>query len=481
MASLLNRCEKWFEATGASIFLRDADGVLRLVAKAGSDAEIPDDATISEGEGIAGTSVQSGQPMLIGDPKSHPLLSSAKVSRRANLGSALVVPLNAGPAICLGVLNLSRRFGAAPFTMEELRLAQALAGVVGLAVSNAKLFAETLDANVKASGAHARLESVLKCLGVAVVVVDAEGCLVSQNPAADRLLGGSRFADAPVALKSAVEEAVVRGLQGSDARTRARDDSTDRAWSVIASPIPGGGATVVAEEVTEEEREIAERARINRLAEIGQLTATIAHEIRNPLTGIRSAAQMIGEVPEKSATFGKIIEEEAVKLNALCDEFLEFARPLALRIGPVELSALAQRVTASHSSQFGKAGVELRIDFGSRPTVIGDDLRLEQVMRNLLVNALQASDRGGVVQLELMPWGFAVEDHGCGMEPEVVKRLFTPFFTTKAKGTGLGLSTVRKIVEAHGGRLNVDSRIGLGTRFEVILNDGREERQRLSA
>lgn len=191
---------------------------------------------------------------------------------------------------------------------------------------------------------------------------------------------------------------------------------------------------------------------------------------------------MVSEGGSNAVTFGRIIEQEALKLNALCDEFLDFAKPLALNFEQIEGSEVVHRIVDSHRSQFDRAGVKLHVEvLGGAATMLADEPRIEQVLRNLLLNALQACGRGDRVRIQVGPERFVIDDSGCGMESSQIEKLFTPFFTTKAKGTGLGLSTVRKIVEAHGGRLNVESNPGKGSRFEVLLPTHEVARLRKSA
>ena len=485
LRELLKSCERWFQASGASIFLRQGDSqIFEITARAGSDTGIPDNATIVEGKGIAGASIRSGEALLINDPADHPLLASQHLAKREGIQSALVLPLAMPGSKCLGVINLSRKAGQEPFRDADLNNAKALARYVTLAVSNARMLAEIRASKDQAESARTRLQAVISSLGVAVVIVDEKGVLVGKNAEAEKLLGvlsEKRFANAPAALKKDLERALKHALAGEVSRLRPRDEAEDRTWSLVATPVHSGGATAVIEEITEAERENAERARVNRLAEIGQMTATIAHEIRNPLTGIRSAAQMVSISPEDAQTFGRVIEQESIKLNALCDEFLDFAKPITIKRKAVNITELAKRLAAAHFRQFSLSKVQLELEIQSgEPTIDLDELRIEQVIRNLLLNALQASAADDVVRLEVHKWGFAVEDRGCGMAPEILDRLFTPFFTTKAQGTGLGLSTCRKIVEAHGGYLRVNSKPGKGTRFEVVL-DSESGELRLSA
>jgi len=259
---------------------------------------------------------------------------------------------------------------------------------------------------------------------------------------------------------------------GKRTAERVLEPDSDQSWSVVASPIPGGGATVAIQDVSHHERAQRELARVTRLAEIGQMTAAIAHEIRNPLTGIRSAAQIVQDAPGEVAEFGRIIEREALKLNSLCDEFLEFAKPLNLRLERLDLVDAISRIAAEYRADFAKHSVGLRVYLDSgAPKIKADPMRIEQVLRNLILNALQASRAGGVVTISLTRDRISIEDEGHGIEVDVVEKLFTPFFTTKANGTGLGLSNVRKILDAHGWPINVHSRPGSGTRFEIAFRE----------
>ncbi len=447
--------------------------VYDLAATAGRESRVPVGARwggggvggISAGSGVAGASVELNKPLLVSDPSQNTLLVGRVKGARKDIGSSIVVPLVTPESGPIGVLNLSR--GAADLQFDEADVArvESLARHVALAVSNARFFARLNEALAQADAERAKLAAVLEHLGVAVLVVGSEGETAHRNPQAERLLGEG----APAALAHAVSEA----LRHAPDRKRAHDEETGRAWSLVAAPLPGGGATVAIEEITEHLRSARELARVRRLAEIGQMTAAVAHEVRNPLTSIRSAAQMIALAPEQAPEFAQMVEEEVLKLDALCEEFLAFARPLALRLRTVRLEDLVRQVAEGHRKQFVDAGVALEIEISPNvPKINADPPRVEGVVRNLLLNALQACGPGGTVRLSVGSDGFVVEDTGCGMPAESLERLFTPFFTTKAQGTGLGLSNVRKTVEAHGGEIEVRSEMGKGSRFEVRLGEG---------
>ncbi|HVT10911.1 MAG TPA: ATP-binding protein [Fimbriimonadaceae bacterium] len=471
---ILTHCVDWFGATGASAFLRQGTSdKFFLAAQAGLDSHIPKNATIKAGKGIAGLSIESGEPLLIADPLRHPLLKGRVNTHQVTLKSSIVVPLLAPSEGCIGVLNLSRGPGAHEFNEADLQKVAALAQHISLAVSNARLFDGLNKARKAESAARSKLEAIVQSLGVVVLVFDSKKRITEANRMAQELVGipGPNWQEAFDRVSPALTHALAKALaKSAGSHQSAYDRDQDRTWSIVSTRLPGGGATVVVEETTEQERGHREMSRLARLAEIGQMTAAIAHEIRNPLTGIRSAAQMIASAPEHGGEFAGIIEDEVVKLNAICEEFLEFSRPLQLRRKEFDLSELAIRLAQRHRTEFDAKGVRLKLEItGEKPTIYADVLRVEQVMRNLVLNALQACRPGDEVRMTLWSTGFSVEDTGKGMQEADLQKLFTPFFTTKPTGTGLGLCNVRKIVDAHGGRIAVWSEPGKGSRFEVYF------------
>lgn len=481
LAGILPGCVEWFNASGLSVFIRknDSDEFI-LASKTGADTTVPDGAKLRAGHGIAGACISSGQPMIVQDPLDNPLLIG-KVQPRNDIGSAMVVPLITPESGCIGVLNVSRKIGEPAFSASDLAQAVPLARHIAMAISNARLFASVTVAVAEASALNDKLDAIIACLGVGIVVTDSFGAVEKWNPEAELIFGvpirqGAQLTEALSSLPQSLKTVAFRGLRkacgGKRFVERAHDVDSDRAWSIVASPLPRGGATIVVQDVSNHEKALKELDRVKRLAEIGQLTAAIAHEIRNPLTGIRSAAQIVQSAPGELAEFGRIIEREALKLNALCDDFLDFARPLNLHLERLDLVEILQRVCTEYKGMADKAGVKISLMMDSRASNIkADVLRLEQVCRNLIVNAIQASAAGGGVHISLARGRLVIEDEGKGIENEVVEKLFTPFFTTKADGTGLGLSNVRKIVDAHGWQIKVYSQLGAGTRFEVLFQE----------
>jgi len=200
------------------------------------------------------------------------------------------------------------------------------------------------------------------------------------------------------------------------------------------------------------------------LAEIGRMTAILAHEIRNPLAAIRAAAQAAEDSPELLS----IVIEEADRLDSICEGFLDVSRPLQVRALPTKLPRLLRDLAARENEAFRAADVTLRVDAEAGGTVAIDPLKIEQACRNLLKNAREAAGAGGHVTLRVWEDGFEVADDGPGLPDEIRQELFTPFVTAKPRGTGLGLTVVRRVAEAHGGRVVVGDGKG-GASFRVEL------------
>jgi len=218
--------------------------------------------------------------------------------------------------------------------------------------------------------------------------------------------------------------------------------------------------------------------RSERLAALGQLTAGLAHELRNPLGTIRASAEMLKKVSTDEAGIGKemtgYITSEVDRANSLVTRFLEFARPLPLRPAPTDLHEVIDRAVQQYERSPDRPDVSVykNYDPAVRPVPM-DGEWMERVFYNLLRNAAEASPAGGSVTVKTRNVdGFveaAVIDRGTGITAEHRESIFNPFFTTKASGVGLGLAIVSKIMDEHGGRIVVESEPGQGSVFRVQL------------
>ena len=237
--------------------------------------------------------------------------------------------------------------------------------------------------------------------------------------------------------------------------------------------------------------------RAERLEGIAELSASLAHEIKNPLASIRSAVEQLSRMPRASddeKILSGLVQRESDRLSRVLTEFLDFARAGVAHSEPLDIASIAQNAARLASSQPGIAdGVKVVDIFPSLPmTIDGDEDLLHRAFFNLLLNAIQASPpnrevriEGGELQQHQLPpgvpefsggaYGILVTDHGAGIPPQIRDRLFDPFVTTKPGGSGLGLSIVQRAVQAHGGIVTV-SPPGEETRFTIVIP--KEQRHR---
>jgi len=232
-------------------------------------------------------------------------------------------------------------------------------------------------------------------------------------------------------------------------------------------------------EVRFKERSAVEEklTRAEHLAEIGQLAASLAHEIKNPLAGISGAIQIMREAMDSDDPHRPIASEilgQVKRLDATVKDLLQYARPLPPRLRRVNLDTVVTRVLSVLREEPALRRVRIQCSNPSDDHAVrGDEAQLEQLLMNLIINAAHASEDDGSIDVSLTQRNgvmhLIVQDYGEGMTEETRAQAFDAFFTTKAKGTGLGLSICRRIVEAHGGDMELDSELGRGTRVVVSL------------
>ncbi len=241
--------------------------------------------------------------------------------------------------------------------------------------------------------------------------------------------------------------------------------------------------TKLAVKLGQTEEELRQR---ERLSSLGMLAAEVAHEVRNPLAVIR----MLWHTAVRGLQPGKeqqrdlqLIETKLGQMNGILDRVLNLARSADPEMGEVNAREVMEEVALLVRIKVSAAKIRLRLLFPEQETIRirGDRSQLEQAVLNLVLNALEAMGEGGCLKLTAKRRGdevvFIVEDSGKGMEKEVTDRLFEPFLSRRLGGTGLGMALVRRTVEAHGGRLRIQSKEGKGTRVEMTLPGWRNEKE----
>ena len=342
------------------------------------------------------------------------------------------------------------------------------------------------------------LNNILESLSGGVLVVDPDGEITLFNQAAEQITGrpqeevlGRPYAEI-VGLDAGRENSVLHTLDtGVSLINREKElmrsdgHSIPLGFSTSLVRDEAGrllGAVEVFNEMTEVKRLEAEVQRAHTLAALGEMAATVAHEIRNPLGGIATFANLLGrglETDDPRRRLVNKITEGVGRLNRIVTSLLTYTRPLRLNAHRVNLADLVEEATAFFEIDLERTHTDISIDRSYPADVLTcriDPEQFQQVILNLLQNATQAMPDGGTLtvqvyqQAEDSPCGIlCIRDTGVGMDSEVQEKLFTPFFTTKEDGTGLGLVTCRKIIEAHGGHIRVESQPGEGTRFFITV------------
>ena len=245
------------------------------------------------------------------------------------------------------------------------------------------------------------------------------------------------------------------------------------------------GASMFFKDLTRVEQ-LEERERLrDRLAAVGQMAAVIAHEVKNPLAGIEVMAGLLRrkltELPDQQQMLTSIITE-AKMANKIVQDVLDFVRPIRLQLETTAIADAVQQAIQLANSKVPRGGTELDVQLaGWLPPIEADQQQLIQVFTNLLANAYEALNGQGRVAITAGPMRLEdgadgreavlveVADDGPGMPADVAESVFDPFFTTKPRGSGLGLAIVRRIVDAHDGRIDMRTTPGQGTTIRVML------------
>ena len=364
---------------------------------------------------------------------------------------------------------------------------------------------KVLNLHSKQSPSKISWEQILAGLEDGVITVDRDGKVSYFNEAAEMLteLSASQAIQKPVIQLFKREHWLIEQVKKSQPprqeSTRGEGDFVTR-WghkvpvSLTVSPLRDRhgnflGSILVLRDLKHRKELEEDLKRADRLAMVGTLAAGLAHEIRNPLGGIKGAAQLLKRSLDRDSSlleFANIMIREVDRVDKLIEQLLDLSRPAKLELTPVNIHEVLDDVLLLETQAADELSITLKKRFDpSLPPIRGDRAQLTQVFLNLVKNALQAMSGGGPLTVTTrvetdfhirgqgsdrsrLIW-VDIEDEGVGIKEEDLPNIFSPFFTTKNTGTGLGLAVCYRIVKEHGGLIRVESVEGKGTTFRISL------------
>ncbi len=444
-------------------------------------------------QGVSGEAFMSGQPIVINDALSDPRTSKEFVGL-LGIRNSLTIPLiverrdedgRVVDKIRVGVLKVfNKRYGG-NFTDEDVRLGLVLARSAASVIAQARLYLEALEEK-------RQLEATLESMLVGVLAVNNKGRITVLNQVAAQLLGTPSENGVGTDYKETVKDEKVRDLIR---RTLENGEeiveelvfnvgTSERYFQAQTAPIRGDnnemiGQVTILSDVTE----------LKRLDQMKtDFVSHVSHELRTPLTSIKGfVATLLADTEgyydlETRREFLQIIDQECDRLTRLINDLLnlsriEAGRALELILKPVNVAEIARKIVEIQKNYTSKHQFIVEVK-GSVPTIVADEDKVDQILTNLVGNAVKYSPDGGEVRITIEEEPetggvlIAVKDQGIGIPKDVIPRLFQRFTRVEGRrvvGTGLGLYLTRHLIEAHGGKIWVESEEGKGSTFYFIL------------
>jgi len=432
--------------------------------------------------------VKTGKTIYIRDYSADSRVTylDRKVSKKQNRFATIAVPLNLRDSI-IGLIEADRGGDPLVLTEEDIQHLSIFANQASIIIENTRLYEQLVN---ERNFAENVVESSPNC----ILVVNCDGTIRMVNPQAESIFSlatgaavgkpASEVFGEPMRtiIREAIDgktsdgrEVVVKRREG--ART-ILDVSTSQLKSQDGTVL---GAVLIATDLTEAKKTEEWMRRVDRLSSLGQLSAGVAHEIRNPLASINFNIQLLSKRIQPDEKTIRIINNSLAgveRIKGLVKGMLDFSRPAPPQLKRESIHRAVEDAISLMDSQFSKHGIRVVQKLAAEaPDITFDSRQIQQVFVNILLNALQAMPEGGTVTVESRLGGETKElsrylsvyisDTGAGIPREHFSKIFDPFFTTKPEGTGLGLSIAHKVLEQHGAQIEIRSRVGQGTMFII--------------
>lgn len=496
--SLLRRLKEVFSVERLAIFIEDKtqSSGFRIARVEGISGELslPDDfvKTLRERsltDGIARvdefeTEYEPGNTNSLAFP-----------SRRRAL--SYFVPCAARSRI-VAVIGLGRTNDGALLSSEDIELLRAISGYVAVAIENAQLLEEQAQRTKELARLKEFNENIIESINVGVMVINLAGRITNWNGALEEIYGLKRAEAIGQRITEVFQPDVLDTLREMMARSEGQRGETINIYKFSTRSADGRevilnlsmaplqsktseieGTLVAIEDVTERVQLEVQLQQSDKLSSIGLLAAGVAHEVNTPLTGISSYSQMLMQQMPDGDPRQLLLEKihrQTSRASAIVNNLLNFSRVSDARLVPVDLNRVLDDTIQLLEAQLRNTQIEVVRAYDDQlPPALGNAAKLQQVFMNLILNARDAMPNGGRLELATEEQIDSVlvtfRDSGGGIAPEHLAKIYDPFFTTKqiGKGTGLGLAVSYGIVQDHGGHMDVQSKVGEGTSFQITL------------
>ena len=436
----------------------------------------------------------TGIPILIKDFNSDPNVTDLdrRVTRNMERGCTLYVPLKIKGDI-IGMLGVDKRQGEPEITEREFESLSIFAGYASIVIENSRLYEALLN---EKRFSENELNSSIN----GMFTVDVHGKITSLNPAAEEIFGVKKenimnksiqsFYKLIPELEKIFKSTLLNheNIEGCECNFKRGEQNVILSMSSSSIFDDTGntmGVLFTVQDITIARERDKYLQRVNRLISLGELAAGIAHEVRNPLTGISVVLDILSGRKQLSVSDTGLIEEatfEIDRLEKIVNGLLDFARPKDLKLEPVDINEVIRSICFLIDKQCKNQNVRVEVKYGENiPKTRMDRERIKQGLLNIAINAIQSMPGGGDLYIKIFSNSdqnvldkpknimVSIKDTGIGIPVHTKDRIFDPFFTTHSEGTGLGLSITHSIIKEHNGLIKVESAEGNGTRFAVSL------------
>ncbi len=382
----------------------------------------------------------------------------------------------------IAYIGLGRTENGDYLTSEDIELLETVSDYIGIALENARLYRSLEHRAAEYQSLKDFSENIIESINVGVVVADVDGRIVGWNRALENLTDQSRYETIGKLTTEVIPTPFLQRLMENGHLYKQQWNGLTVNFSATSLVDKSGatrGTLIIIDNITDRVRLEDQLIQNEKLTSIGLLAAGVAHEVNTPLAVISSYSQMLRKEIGPEDSRYKLLEKitkQTFRASEIVNNLLNFSRTTATEFAEVDIHQVITETMSLLEHQFKRAQIQVAVDFAAdHPVIFGNAGKLQQVFMNLFMNARDAMPEGGDLRIRTESVDgkleVTVQDSGTGISRENIKKIYDPFFTTKAvgKGTGLGLSVSYGIVQEHGGNISVESKLARGSLFKLEL------------